>query len=79
VIKGKRLSAYPACAPEVENAGGIYTEVEMTEAVADGNLVTGPAWPAHPVWLAKFQTVLGAYLTEQTKSAKSAAGKASTR
>jgi protease I len=77
VIKGKRLSAYPACAPEVENAGGIYATVEMTDAVADGNLVTGPAWPAHPAWLAKFQTVLASYLNENAKATKSAAGKSS--
>jgi hypothetical protein len=25
----------------------------------DKNLVTAPAWPAHPVWLAKFLEVLG--------------------
>jgi protease I len=30
----------------------------MTEAHVDGNLVTGPAWPAHPAWLAKFLQVL---------------------
>jgi protease I len=75
VIKGKRLSCYPACAPEVENAGGTYATVEMTDAVVDGNLVTGPAWPAHPTWLAKFQTVLERYLAEP--AAKKKAGKAS--
>ena len=58
VVKGKRLSAYPACAPEVESAGGIYVPVGMTEAVVDGRLVTAPAWPAHPAWLAKFLEVL---------------------
>ena len=25
----------------------------------DGNLVTAPAWPAHPAWLAAFLKVLG--------------------
>jgi protease I len=58
VLKGKRVSAYPACAPEVESAGGIYVPVGMTEAVVDGPLVTAPAWPAHPAWLAKFLEVL---------------------
>jgi protease I len=58
VIAGKRLSAYPACAPEVESAGGQYAPIGMTEAVADGLLVTAPAWPAHPAWLAKFNDVL---------------------
>lgn len=28
------------------------------QAVTDGNLVTAPAWPAHPKWLAQFLTVL---------------------
>ena len=28
-------------------------------AHVDGNLVTAPAWPAHPAWLAKFLEVLG--------------------
>ncbi len=59
VLQGKRCSAYPACAPEVEAAGGTYVEVEMTEAVTDGQLVTGPAWPAHPAWLEQFLEVLG--------------------
>jgi protease I len=64
VVKGKRVSAYPACAPEVESAGGIYVPVAMTEAVVDGPLVTAPAWPAHPVWLAKFLEVLESYASK---------------
>jgi protease I len=59
VLKGKKCSAYPTIGPEVTAAGGTYQNISMTEAVADGNLVSGPAWPAHPAWLAKFLTVLG--------------------
>jgi protease I len=59
VLEGKRCSCYPAVAPDVVLAGGTYAEVAMTEAVIDGNLVTGPAWPANPAWLAKFLHVLG--------------------
>jgi protease I len=59
VLEGKRCSCYPAVAPDVALAGGTYAEVAMTEAVIDGNLVTAPAWPAHPAWLAKFLHVLG--------------------
>jgi len=62
VIQGKKVSAYPACAPEVEAAGGTYVPVELTAAVVDGNLVTAPAWPAHPEWLGKFLPVLESYL-----------------
>jgi len=58
VLSGKRLNAYPACAPEVELAGGIFVSLEVTQAITDGNLVTGPAWPAHPAWLAQFLQVL---------------------
>jgi protease I len=59
VLKGKKCSAYPAVGPDVTAAGSTYQNIPMTDAVADGNLVTGPAWPAHPAWLAKFLTVLG--------------------
>lgn len=58
-IEGRRVSAYPACAPEVTLAGGEYAEIEVTDAVTDGHLVTAPAWPAHPAWLAQFLAVLG--------------------
>jgi protease I len=64
VLKGRKVNAYPACAPEVELAGGTYVKVEMTDAVVDGNLVTGPAWPAHPQWLARFLEVLEAHRTK---------------
>jgi protease I len=59
VLKGKKCSCYPASSPEVTLAGGTFVDVAMTEAVVDGNLVSGPAWPAHPAWLAKFLAVLG--------------------
>ena len=61
-VRGKVLTCYPACAPEVELAGGKYVEVAATGAVVDGMLVTAPAWPAHPVWLAKFLAVLDEYM-----------------
>lgn len=64
VIAGKRLNAYPACAPEVELAGGTFVPLDVTEAITDGNLVTGPAWPAHPAWLAQFLQVLEASLAK---------------
>ena len=63
VIRGRTVSAYPACAPEVKSAGGKYASIEMTDAVVDGNLVTAPAWPAHPAWLARFLEVLGTRIT----------------
>ncbi|GAB4562939.1 MAG: DJ-1/PfpI family protein [Rhizobacter sp.] len=59
VIRGKRVSAYPACAAEVELAGATYADIAVDQAVTDGKLVTAPAWPAHPAWLAQFLAVLG--------------------
>jgi protease I len=59
VLKDRKISCYPACSPEVTMAGGEFVDVAMTEAIVDGNLVTGPAWPAHPAWLAKFLPLLG--------------------
>jgi protease I len=59
VVKGKEVTGYPACAPEVIQAGGSWVDVELNQAIADAGLVTGPAWPAHPAWLAKFLELLG--------------------
>jgi protease I len=59
VLKGRSCSAYPAVGPEVNGCGGTYKEIPIDKAYVDGNLVTAPAWPAHPDWLAKFLRVLG--------------------
>lgn len=58
VLKGRTCSAYPACAPEVAAAGGTYAQIAVTDAVTDGNLVTAPAWPAHPAWMKQFMALL---------------------
>ena len=63
VVRGRRISAYPACAPEVRMAGGEYVDVPMDQGLVDGNFVTAPAWPAHPDWLGKFLSVLGTKIT----------------
>jgi protease I len=60
VVEGRACTAYPACRPEVKAAGGRWVDVPMDQAYVDGNLVTGPAWPALSQWLAKFLQVLGA-------------------
>ena len=59
VLKGRKCSAYPACGPDVTNAGGSYQSIAVDLAFTDGNLVTAPAWPAHPAWLAQFLKLLG--------------------
>jgi len=59
VLDGRECSAYPAVGPDVSRAGGKYMAIPVDKAHVDGNLVTAPAWPAHPDWLAKFLKVLG--------------------
>jgi len=59
VIRGKRISAYPACAPEVRLAGGEYADIAVDAAVTDAPFVTAPAWPAHPAWISQFLALLG--------------------
>ena len=63
VLEGKTCSAYPACRAEVELAGGTYADIAIDAAVTDGKLVTAPAWPAHPAWIAQFLTVLGTHIS----------------
>jgi len=59
VLKGRRCSSYSATSPDVTLAGGTYVEVPIDQAVVDGNLVSGPAWPALQAFLSKFLVVLG--------------------
>jgi protease I len=59
VLEGRTCSAYPACRAEVEVARGKYAEIPIDGAVTEGNLVTAPAWPAHPAWIAQFLQALG--------------------
>jgi protease I len=59
VLEGNACTAYPAVSPEVKSAGGKWIDTPIDKAHVDGNLVTAPAWPAHPDWLAKFLALLG--------------------
>ncbi|HZE26829.1 MAG TPA: DJ-1/PfpI family protein [Terriglobales bacterium] len=58
VLEGRRCSCYPSLSPDVAAAGGTYVDLPMDKACVDGNLVSAPAWPAHPAWLAAFLEVL---------------------
>ena len=59
VVRGKQLTGYPACGPEVKQSGGRWLDIPIDQATVDGQLVTAPAWPAHPACIAKFMEVLG--------------------
>jgi protease I len=65
VLKGRTCSAYPACQPEVELAGGVYANIAIDAAVTDGNLITAPAWPAHPAWLGQLLLQIGVPVAKQ--------------
>ncbi len=60
VVQGRKLTAYPAVGPEVNIAGGEYQDISVDGAYVDGNLVTAPAWPAHPKFIREFLKVMGA-------------------
>jgi protease I len=68
VVKGRKINAYPAVGPEVKVAGGEYVELPWDKAIVDGNIVTAPAWPAHPDWLAKFLELLGTKIVHEEKA-----------
>ena len=60
-LRGRKCISYPAVKHECVAAGASYGEINETfsNAVTDKNLVTAPAWPAHPAWMKQFLTVLG--------------------
>lgn len=59
VLRGRKVTAYPAVQPEVEAVGGEYVQLDANDAMQDGNLVTSPAWPGHPALLRVFFKQLG--------------------
>ena len=65
VLKNRTCTAYPAVKPDVVDAGATWADFNetFTNAVVDGNLVTAPAWPAHPAWIAAFAKLLGAKIS----------------
>ena len=60
VVRGRKLTAYPAVGPEVTLAGGEFQSIPVDSAYVDGNLVTSPAWPAHPAFIREFLKIMGA-------------------
>ncbi|MBR7827862.1 DJ-1/PfpI family protein [Actinospica sp. MGRD01-02] len=57
VLSDRRSSAYPALAPDITAAGAQFVD---GEAVVDGTLVSGRAWPDHPAWMREFIRILRA-------------------
>ncbi|NDJ53590.1 MAG: DJ-1/PfpI family protein [Chloroflexi bacterium] len=69
VLEGRECSAYPACGPEVTLAGGTFMDIPVNQAHVEGNLVSAPAWPAHPAWIGKFLQVMGARIELEAEPA----------
>jgi protease I len=59
ILAGRTCTAYPACGPEVTLAGATYEEIAIDGAHVDDNLVSAPAWPAHPAFCREFLKLLG--------------------
>ncbi|MCZ2344317.1 MAG: DJ-1/PfpI family protein [Bacteroidales bacterium] len=59
VLTGRTCNAYPAVGPDIVLAGGQFVSLSFEAAHVEGNLVSGPAWTAHPAWLREFLTLLG--------------------
>jgi len=61
VLRGRTCTAYPAVMPDIKQAGANWAPAgdDVSNAIVEGNLVTAPAWPAHPSWMARFLELLG--------------------
>lgn len=58
VLHGRTTAAYPAIQPDMTVAGATFKD---GEAVVDGQLVSGRAWPDHPGWMREFMQLLRRY------------------
>lgn len=61
VVSGRACTAYPAVQPELVAGGARWIEPNpaLDSVHVDGNLVTSPAWPAHPAWIRALLCLMG--------------------
>jgi protease I len=59
VVRGKKVAALGACAPEVALAGGTYVDLDPTEAYVDGTMVSAKGWTALAAFIRECLRVLG--------------------
>jgi protease I len=71
-LKGRRLTAYPACGPECRLAGAAWEDAAPDAAVVDeggpgrgATLISSPAWPGHPAVLAALFKAAGTAITHK--------------
>jgi protease I len=66
-LQGRKMTCYPACGVELKLAGADYVQAPVEDAVVDGNLVTGVAWPSNPHVLLKFSELLQVSITHNNQ------------
>jgi protease I len=54
-LAGRRTAAYPAIAPDIRAAGGVFVD---GEAIVDGMLVSARSWVDHSGWMREFLRIL---------------------
>ena len=59
LLASASAGAAPAPTPYFADWPVIHSAIPVDQAITDGNLVSAPAWPAHPAWIAQFLVVLG--------------------
>lgn len=59
IVSGRRVTAYPAMKPEVEAAGGTWSDQGLEGVCVDGKIITAPAWPAHPAFIRALVSTMG--------------------
>jgi protease I len=62
ILKGRMLNAYPPARRRSSWPAAPLSRSTSLTPWSTANLVTGPAWTAHPAWLRKFLDVLEAHL-----------------
>jgi protease I len=70
VLEGRTTSAYPALEPDIIVAGATFQD---GEAVVDGRLVSGRAWPDHPAWMREFMRLLREHAPVEAEATSAAA------
>ena len=58
-LQGRKMTSYPAQECELRLCGVDFVKADADQVIVDGNLVTGPAWPANGPVTRKFVDLLG--------------------
>lgn len=59
ILKGRKVTCYKAIMPDIQMAGATFVQVPNTQAVVDGNIVTGVDWMGNGAVVKAFAELLG--------------------